>query len=442
MRQYYTDLFGQVEAKEKAGWSIAISDYLGRMLAYQLVNATDGGPGYTFSSIANDTAFEAGKVPLPFLLSSERIGEKSISLTNTTVFEFTPWELGSSDPSLAGWVPLKYIGTKFDDGQVPEDERCVQGLDNVGFVMGTSSTIFNNNVLSLCDKSNRYVPDGLPNFVPKKLESVRASQDDTTMDVAYWSPNPFYGFNPSSNLNYNHTQLALVDGSEDLQNIPYHPHLHPERKVDIVFSFDSSSDTETGWPDGAAIIATYERSLQSIGNLSPFPPVPDKNTFINHGLNTRPVFFGCNASNFSSTTDRLPPLVVYLPNYPYVYNSNVSTFQMAIKEGERSALVDNGWAVATQLNSTQDTEWPACVGCAMLARSFYRTNTSLPEQCKHCFERYCWNGTTNTTAPNSYYPTYVGEPINVKDSGGATSARAGVSVLLAAVVAVCVTAVV
>lgn len=144
MRQYYTDLFGQVEAKEKAGWSIAISDYLGRMLAYQLVNATDGGPGYTFSSIANDTAFEAGKVPLPFLLSSERIGEKSISLTNTTVFEFTPWELGSSDPSLAGWVPLKYIGTKFDDGQVPEDERCVQGLDNVGFVMGTSSTIFNN----------------------------------------------------------------------------------------------------------------------------------------------------------------------------------------------------------------------------------------------------------------------------------------------------------
>lgn len=408
------------------------------MLAYQMVNASDGGPGYTYSSIADDSAFADGKAPLPFLLANERIGEKSISYTNTTVYEFNPWELGSSDPTLAGWVPLKYIGTKFQDGEVADDERCVEGLDNAGFVLGTTSTVFNVQVLNLLQKNNRYVPSDVPDFAATTLQSVLARQDESTKDIAYWTPNPFSGFNPSSNLNYNHSNLALVDGTEDQQNIPYHPHLHPERAVDVVFSLDSSADSEAGWPEGAAAIASYERSRSPIGRDSGFPPVPDKNTFVNLGLNARPTFFGCNASNFSSSADHLPPLVVYLPNYPYVYNSNVSTFQMSVKDDERGAIVENGWAVATQLNSTQDTEWPACVACAMLARSFHRTNTTFPDQCKHCFERYCWNGTLDTATPNPYYPKYIGNPIDVKDSGGGAAmvtCSARVSVLAATVVA-------
>ncbi len=119
------------------------------------------------------------------------------------------------------------------------------------------------------------------------------------------------------------------------------------RHVDVIFAVDSSADTNAswpvqgssaGWPDGASIIATYERSLSTIGNGTAFPAVPDKNTFFNLGLNLRPTFFGCDASNMTGPA----PLVVYMPNAPYVYNSNTSTFDLSYNDTERNAIILNG----------------------------------------------------------------------------------------------------
>jgi lysophospholipase len=89
---------------------------------------------------------------------------------------------------------------------------------------------------------------------------------------------------------------------------------------------------------------------------------------------------------------------------------------MAIKSPERDAIVQNGWAVATQLNSTRDPDWDVCVGCAMLSRSFERTKTAVPDKCNQCFTRYCWNGTLNETKPAPYVPSMYGKPILVKSS--------------------------
>lgn len=232
------------------------------------------------------------------------------------------------------------------------------------------------------------------------------SSDDNN-DIAEWTPNPFKGYNPSTNPTANSNNLSLVDGGEDLQNIPFNPLLQPVRAVDVIYAIDSSADTTTNWPNGTALRATYERSLEpAIANGTLFPAVPDDNTFINLGLNNRPTFFGCNASNFTLASGQAPPpLVVYLPNAPYTNNSNASTFDPSYDIGERNSFVANGVYAASQGDGSLDSQWPACVACAALSRSFTRTGTAVPSGCSSCFERYCWNGTLDTRQSNEYEPT-------------------------------------
>lgn len=408
----------EVDDKDKAGFDRSITDYWGRMLSYQLINATNGGPGFTFSSIANDPDFSAGKVPLPFIVADGRAPGQKIISSNSTIFEFTPWEFGSFDPSLQGFVPLQYVGSNFTNGSVADNQKCIVGFDNAGFIMGTSSSLFNQFVLYIKDGNSNYVPDDIPKFIVDALTKFLNRIGDKSNDIADWTPNPFKGWNTARNPSANSTRLTLVDGGEDLQNVPYHPHLLQARNVDVVFSVDSSADTDTSWPDGASAIASYERSRQSdISNGTGFPPVPGKSTFLNLGLNSRPAFFGCDSSNLSTPA----PLIVYIPNYPYVYQSNISTFQMTLTNNERDAIIQNGYAVATQLNSTRDPDWAACVGCAMLARSFERTKATVPSKCRECFSRYCWNGSLNTSTPAPYAPDYFARPIMKKSAAARCS---------------------
>ncbi|KAK2597406.1 Lysophospholipase 1 [Conoideocrella luteorostrata] len=422
--QYYKAIVDDVDNKDKAGFDRSITDYWGRMLSYQLIDATNGGPGFTFSSIANDPTFSSGKSPLPFIVADGRAPGQKIIASNSTIYEFSPWEFGSFDPSLQGFVPLQYVGSNFTNGSVAENEKCIIGFDNAGFVMGTSSSLFNQIVLYLKDGNSNYVPDDVPKFIVDALTSFLNTLGDKSNDIADWTPNPFKGWNTARNPSANETRLTLVDGGEDLQNVPYHPHLLHARNVDVVFSLDSSADTDSSWPDGASAIASYERSLQSsVSNGTGFPAVPGKDTFLNLGLNTKPVFFGCDSSNLSSPS----PLIVYIPNYPYIYHSNISTFQMSTTPGERDAIIQNGYAVATQLNSTRDPDWSICVGCAMLARSFERTKATVPDKCKQCFTNYCWNGTLNETKAGPYVPDYYGKPIIVKSSGAAQN---GLSIMV------------
>ncbi|KIL90407.1 lysophospholipase [Fusarium avenaceum] len=426
--QYYNTVFDAVSDKKDAGYERSLTDYWGRMLSYQLINATDGGPSYTWSSLADDTDFSEGKAPMPIIVADGRAPNETIISLNATNFEFTPWELGSYDPVLQGFVPLKYVGSEFDEGKLPKDKSCIAGFDNAGFVMGTSSSLFNQIVLYLNEPNNNYVPDGVPDIAVEAVSAVLGAIGSADNDIADWTPNPFKGWNPEENLSAESDRLTLVDGGEDLQNIPYYPLIRKDREVDVVFSFDSSADTETGWPDGASPIATYERSLTDISKGSSFPSIPGKNTFRNLGLNSRPTFFGCNATNMTDPS----PLIVYIPNYPYVYSSNISTFQMSINTSELSAIIENGYAVATMLNGTRDENWPVCVGCAMLSRSFDRTNTTIPDKCQECFTNYCWNGTLDESDPADYNPTFIGEEIEI-ESSAAKMASSALVVLAAAV---------
>ena len=174
-------------------------------------------------------------------------------------------------------------------------------------------------------------------------------------------------------------------------------------------------DTTFNWPNGTSLVATYERSLNQSGiaNGTVFPSIPDQNTFVNLGLNTHPTFFGCNSGNVTGPS----PLIVYIPNSPYVFYSNVSTFDPSYNNSERNAIVENGYYVATMANGTTDAQWGMCVGCAMLSRSLERTATTVPDVCNQCFKKYCWDGTVNSTTPVNYDPKVSLTQIKVTSGG-------------------------
>ncbi|GFF43799.1 lysophospholipase 2 [Aspergillus udagawae] len=384
--KYYSQLLSAVGGKSDAG---------GRSLSYQLINASEGGVSYTWSSIALSKDFQAGTMPMPLVIADGRAPGQILVPANTTVFEFNPWEFGSWDASLSAFVSLEILGSNFSKGTLPTGEQCVRGFDNAGFIMGTSSSLFNQAFLHINDT-------GAPAVVKDAISGILGGIGSENNDIAVYKPNPFYRYASSSQYTTS-PSLTLVDGGEDLQNIPLDPLLQPQRHVDVILALDSSADTPSRWPNGTSMVATYERNVQSSRTNSSlaFPSVPDQNTFVNLGLNNRPTFFGCNSSNITGSA----PLVVYIPNAPYIYLSNVSTFDLQYNTSERNAIIENGYDVATLGNGTLDSNWPSCLACAILSRSFERTNTTVPDVCSTCFRNYCWNGTTNATTPGNYYPT-------------------------------------
>ncbi|KLU88020.1 lysophospholipase Plb3 [Magnaporthiopsis poae ATCC 64411] len=445
---YWGDILKQVSAKRKAGFDTSLTDYWGRALAYQLIDAPDGGPAYTFSSIAQSDSFKSANTPLPFIVADGRAPGTRIINLNSTVFEFSPFELGTWDPTAYGFAPLEYLGSNFSAGVVPTDggsdgaNKCVRGFDAASFVMGTSSSLFNQFLLRNITSAG----SGIPQVVLAALREVATRVGDENDDIASYRPNPFLGYNSDGGAGSlaGSVQLSLVDGGSDGQNIPLQPLIQPARRVDVVFAVDSSADTKYNWPDGFALRVTYDRSLGRIANGTVFPAVPDQATFLARGLNNRPVFFGCDVANLtsssssspSSSSQPVPPLIVYMPNAPYTAMPNVSTFTPKYGLAQRDDIILNGYNMATQGNGTLDAEWSACVACAVLQRSLVRTGTAVPAQCSNCFSRYCWDGklvdsggSSNggaTTNPDMYQPAFrVGD----QKASGEAAKSASVSAL-------------
>lgn len=364
---------------------------------------------------------------MPILIADGRAPGETLISGNTTIYEFNPFEFGSWDPTTYGFVPLEFLGSNFSGGVLAESEHCVRGFDNVGYVMGTSSSLFNQFILNVNQTS---IPQLAKHFVSDILGQFSESDND----IAQYHPNPFYGYNTKTSRVYQEPALSLVDGGEDLENIPLHPLIQPFRHVDVIFAVDSSADTDNYWPNGTSLVATYERSLNgtsadggNLANGTSFPAIPDQNTFVNLGLNTRPTFFGCNSSNTSSPT----PLVVYIANSPYTYQSNLSTFDPSYNTSQRNLIVENGYNVATMGNGTVNSTWSVCVGCAILQRSMERTKTAIPQVCTQCFSDFCWDGTVNSTTPAEYEPAY-----KVAPAKKSAATRGGVSYSFGALVAV------
>jgi lysophospholipase len=134
-----------------------------------------------------------------------------------------------------------------------------------------------------------------------------------------------------------------------------------------------------------------EKSQQVGYEAFPFPYFPPSATFLAQGLNLKPGFFGsiCTATTPST------PLVVYIPNYNINFATNTSTFSPNYSINDQISFFNNGFAVATQ---NQSTAWSSCLACALVDAQVTRNGGTRSSECQQCFTKYCYRGTSDATA--------------------------------------------
>ncbi|QLL35062.1 hypothetical protein HG536_0H04380 [Torulaspora globosa] len=392
----WSTIMSDVDSKQQAGYVVTITDYWGRALSYGFFpNAADGGVASQWSSLRDNDIFRDGEMPFPISVADFRSPNTATTYSNSTIFEFNPFEMGSWDESLHAFTDLKYLGTNVFNGVPVTKGRCVTGFDNVGFVIGTSSSLFSPMMSPAIGI--------LLNEGPLATIFTKAMGNDSN-DVANYSPNPFRGIDLGSSgleIFSSDDYLFLADGGEDGETIPLAPLLQKDREVDVIFAFDNSADTTHGWPNGSALVNTYKRQFTPQGRGMPFPHIPSPEEFVQLHLNERPVFFGCDANSLSDL-EHVPPLVIYVPNAHYSFNSNQSTFKLAYDERERLGLIRNGFEAMTRRNLTEDVSFPGCVACAIMRRQQERLDEPLPEECSKCFANYCWDNIASNVTGNGW----------------------------------------
>ncbi|EGV65988.1 lysophospholipase [Yamadazyma tenuis] len=396
-----------MQRKKDAGFPITITEPWARGLSYQLLQEgeDDYGTSTTFSDLRGMKTFQNYDMPFPLFTA---IGRKPNTITyhlNSTVFEFNPFEMGSFDPSVNSFIDIKYLGTNVTNGE-PTNGSCVAGFDNAGYVMGTSSSLFNSFLSSLTCPTCNSLNVVLKYFVNRFLDYL----SDNQLDIAQYSPNPFKGsqYAGSDSITNNDT-LYLMDGGLANETLAISSLLTTHRKIDAVVAMDNGDN----WPNGRPLIAAYERQFESQGKSLVVPYVPNEETFLHNNLTAKPTFFGCDASNLTDLIkdDVVPPLVIYIANRPYSFFSNTSLFKLSYTDDEKKGMVRNGFETAARLNGTIDENWPKCVGCALIKREQERQGIEPSDECEECFQEYCWDG-KRYEPEGVYYP-----PVNFTDSG-------------------------
>ncbi|KAL1649123.1 hypothetical protein SLS58_001695 [Diplodia intermedia] len=367
------DVVGDLAAKTDAGFDVTLTDAWARLLSYQFLYGDNGGVNKTLSGLADSSLFAAHQVPFPIITA---LGVKTWEgdcnpAADATQYEFTPYEFGSWDSGVAAFTPTKYLGSSIVDG-VASGNSCVTGFDNLGFVLGTSSSLFNAVCLPV-NINQTELGEHLADFVSELHELA-------TDDLFALYPNPFYQSSETAAVVTAQEKLHLVDGGLSNQNDPLWPLLHRGADlVDVLIVNDNSADTDDNWPNGTEIRNTWTQAQAQLGETNRLPEIPTPDVFVAEGLNKRPVFFGCNAT---SEEDLLT--IVWLPNNNFTYASNVATLKLQYEPAETSGMIANGQEVATQGG---DARWPACLACGIMVKS----GEALPEECDACLAEYCYN---------------------------------------------------
>lgn len=406
--KFFKNLQIEVRAKKQAGFPISFTDYWGRALARKLFQFLYRVPGITLSSCTKLPSFQTYQQPYPLICSVE--GTLDPKEKTDRIFEFSAYEFGSW--GLKAFVKLKYLGTSLYNGYptiTTENTNisiCTSGYDNVGFIIATSSSIFNQVFLYLYKilmKVNQDASKGIFTV----LAAFGLGNSPTHVDFALVSPNPFYGLFAAKNSTIAAARnLYLADGGDRGENIPFDSLLVKARRVDIILAFDMTSDLNN-FPNGTSLTASakrYHRLLstrsskyRNFTSMPLFPYVPTPKEVLENGLD-RPMFLGCSLSDYPGMTSdfpgillrnslALPPLIVYTPNYSHSFPSNTSTFQLSYTSDEALQMISNGYNMATSKNSTA---WAQCLGCAVLKRLFDRQGLATPSACAECFQSYCY----------------------------------------------------
>ncbi|KIV80847.1 hypothetical protein PV11_08323 [Exophiala sideris] len=412
-----TEIFEDLYAKYKAGFNISVSDYLGRAFANEFVPQPHGGINVTLSGVRNLSNFQNYSMPMP-MFQAARLTDDDIEFygfkvpyANASLFEMTPFEFGSwigTHGSATGFTPMEYLGTKIHNGQVSNSSACVVGYDRASYILGLAAAAWNYYTIE-SDSNGTLAP-----FPKRSLSSnedshqlqKRADFPTATINAVYAAfqqyfnlteteaasptiPNPYSGM-PGMSGGVEPAGLTLADGSEAGQSIPFWPLIQPDRNVDFIISWDNDEDTVPyGWNNGTNIYNTY---IQARRHGLPFPEVPPPSTFIKRNYTQKPVLFGCN-TQYTTTNSTASPIVLYMTNSPYSAYTNYTWFSSTFSPVQMQEILVNSWDIVTQGNSTLDSDWVQCLGCAAVDRTSAKLGIPRVAQCEKCMQKYCWDGT-------------------------------------------------
>lgn len=220
-------------------------------------------------------------------------------------------------------------------------------------------------------------------------------------------PNPYAGLKSADKYKKTTKQLKLVDATEIGQGIPLWSHINPARESSFIIAWDGDGDTQYFWNNGTDMYNSY---LAAKDAGVPFPVVPPATTFVNRGLNTHPVFFGCNPQ-LTTTKDLRSPIVLYMSNSPYSAYENYTFTQAAFAREQMYDIFENSFNIVTQGNGTLRKDWATCLGCAAIDRSLAKVGWERTQQCEKCMNEYCWDGKEdNRPVKMPFDPTLVLNP--------------------------------
>ncbi|RDW74870.1 hypothetical protein BP6252_06012 [Coleophoma cylindrospora] len=382
--QVFANITEDLALKEAAGFRGTLTDLWSRALSCQMLPGESCGVDNTLSAITSQTEFMWNNVPYP-IITAQHVDLSGTSClptpTTAAVWEFTPYEFGSWDSSIAAFTPTKYLGSTVNNGVA---ESCFTNYDNLGFVLGTSSSLFNDlnydvdngvNPPLLADwcGSNSDV-SAIGSEITTLIEEIYTIEYQTVADLFAQWPNPFYN-SAASPLVSSQANLSMVDGGQSGQTDPIFPMLVPERNISVILVNDNAGDTSDNYPNGTAIYSSY-LSAQAMG-MTRMPFIPTPSVFVAENMTERAVFFGCGDSSVAT--------IVWLPNAPLTAaGGGTSTNLLTYNTTMTQSMIANGVAVMTQ---PDDIEWPMCLACVIMEG----TGTTLPSECTACLAKYCYS---------------------------------------------------
>jgi lysophospholipase len=367
-----------------------VADAWSRLLSLQLLPGSNLGVSNTLSHIAGLANFISQDTPYPIITAQnvDITGTSCVPPTNASAWEFALFEFGTWDPNIAAFTPTTFLGSSLSAGLPISSNSCITNYDNLGFVLGTSSSLFKRPRNRRCRCTNTSPLNSLHNKFNQNSRLTRPLFSENVLALltecpnieftsaadlfATW-PNPLFNLS-SAPLVSAMESLSMVDGGESGQINPIFPMLLPERNVSVILMNDNDADTAALYPNGTELRNSFDAA--QLAGLTRMPFIPEASVLVARNLTFAPVFFGFN----DSTT----AIIVWIPNSPAtVAGGAMETAQTQINETQTDSMIANGVAVMSQNDSA---EWATCMGCTIMEE----TGSSLPVECTACFAQYCF----------------------------------------------------
>lgn len=386
----FSSINSDLAAKKAAGFDSTIVDGWSRLLSYVFLPDPNKGAGSHFSAVTKQLSYLIRSAPFPIItaLNVDVSGVSCVPEDASPTWEFTPVEMGSWAPTVSAFVSTQYLGTVFSQGVPVDMKNCINGFDNLGYITGTSSSLFNDpgiqtgqiaTIAAFCQlppSSSTVSPNAINTEfladvlkLPSQVPSISLK---AVGDLFAAFPNPFLNLSSSPAVSAQKV-LSMVDGGEAKQINPIFPFLVPARKVDVIIVNDNDANQDM-YPNGTSLHDTYLAATAA--GLSRMPFIPDPAVSPAAYASKGPVFFGCGNADKAT--------IVWVPNGPYTpAGAALQTSQTQYNLTQSAATIANGVAAMAQTN---DKQWGVCLGCAFLQNS----GTSLPPQCGECFSKYCF----------------------------------------------------